>query len=196
MKNLNKRVIQRICVLVGGCLVVSGIMVLIYWQWNIHSSIQKTESYVQTLNALIPNPQGAVLEERRDETMSILAVDGIDFVGILEMPRYGSVQPVCASWGHVNKYPCQFSGSVYNGTMQIGVTSQRGQYDFYREISVGDTVFFTDMEGNRYTYEVTNLRYEKNVDQTTLEREDSVLTLFVKNVYDFDYLIVFCNVVH
>lgn len=194
MKNVNRRVIPKICVWIGVCLFVVGALGLITWQWGIHSSKQKAQTYIQTLRTLMPDSQGAVPEERRDNAMPIFSVEGTDFVGILEMPRYESVLPVCANWGHLTKYPCQFNGSIYDCTMQIGATSQKGQYDFYHEISVGDTVFFTDMESNRYTYEVTNLRYEEHADQTTLSREEAALTLFIKNVYDFEYLIVSCDI--
>ena len=77
--------------------------------------------------------------------------------------------------------------------MQIGATSQKGQYDFYREVSVGDSVFFTDMEGNRFSYTVMDIRYEKHADQAILQREDSALTLFVKNVYALEYIVIFCD---
>ena len=194
MKKINKSFISKICVLAGISLLVIGILALLFWQWNINSSIQKSETYVETLRTLIPEPQGAIPEERRDNSMSVLSIDGADFVGIIEMPRYDSALPVGADWGHLTKYPCRFNGSIYDGTMQIGATSQKGQYDFYREISVGDTVIFTDAEGNRYTYAVTNLRYEKHADQSALNREESALTLFIKNVYDFEYLIISCNV--
>ena len=196
MKIINKPVIYKICVLAGVSLLVIGVLALFRWQWDIHSSIQKSETYVETLRTLIPEPQGAVPEERRDNRVPVLSIDETDFVGILEMPRYESALPVCAEWGRVTKYPCQFNGSIYDSTLQIGATSQKGQYDFYREISVGDTVIFTDVEGNQYTYAVTNLRYEKHADPTTLNREESALTLFIKNVYDFEYLIVSCNVLH
>ena len=195
MKKINKPFISKICVLAGISLLVIGLLALFIWQWNIISSIQKSKTYVEILNNLIPEPQGAVLEERRDNSMSVLSIDGADFVGIIEMPGYESALPVSADWGHLTKYPCRFSGSIYDGTMQIGATSQKGQYDFYREISVGDTVIFMDAAGNRYTYTVTNLQYKSHADQTVLNREESALTLFVKNVYDFVYLIVSCNVV-
>ena len=196
MKKINKPVIPKICVLAGIALLIIGILVLICWQWNIYSWTQKSETYVETLRTLIPKPQGAVLEERRDDRVPVLSIDKMDFIGILEMPRYESTLPVSSDWGHLTKYPCRFSGSIYDRTIQIGATSQKGQYDFYREISVGDTVIFTDVEGNQYTYTVTNLQYESHADQTTLNREESALTLFIKNVYAFEYLIVLCDIMY
>ena len=188
--------IRKILIVFGVCLLAAAIILLFAWQWNIHTSEQKAKEYVNVIRELIPEPQGAVPEERRDNTMSTLSIDEIDFVGILELPRFESVLPVCAEWGNPSKCPCRFSGSVYDQTMQIGGTSQKGQYDFYRDISAGDSVFFTDMEGNRFSYTVTDIRYEKNADQSTLQRKDASLTLFVKNVYAFEYIIVSCDVVH
>lgn len=88
------------------------------------------------------------------------------------------------------------SGSIYDGTMQIGATTQKGQYDFYRELSVGDTLIYTDVEGNQYTFVITSLRYEEHADQAALQREEAPLTLFLKNIYSFEYLIIFCDVLY
>ena len=98
-----------------------------------------------------------------------------------------------ANWGSVSKYPSRLNGSIYDGTIQIGGTSQKGQYDFFRETSVGDPVYFTDMEGNRYAYAVTDIHYEKHADQEAFHREESAMTLFIKNIYGFEYIVVFCN---
>ena len=191
-----KKQINQLCILVGICLLVAAALVLISWQWGVYKSQQEAVKYVQTIHTLIPEPQGAALEERRDNTMSVLSIKGTNFVGILEMPKFGSSLPVCADWGAVSKYPCRLSGSVYDRTIQIGITSQKGQYDFYREISVGDFIFFTDMEGNCFSYEIADIRYEKHADQTALQREDAALTLFIKNIYSFEYIIIFCNTFH
>ena len=186
--------IQKICIIVGVCLIIAAAVTLALWRWNIHNSDEQVQYYVNTLRSLIPEPQVAVPEERRNNTMSVLSVDGIDFVGLLELPRYESVLPVCADWGKTSRYPCRFTGSIYDGTMQLGATTQKGQYDFYRELSVGDTIHYTDVEGNRYTFTITSLCSEKHADQAALQRKEAALTLFIKNIYSFEYLVAFCDV--
>lgn len=193
MKNQN--LIRRLCLLVGLCVLVAGVVMVVAWQWGIQASRKQCQEYVQIIQQLVPQPQGAAPEQRQDNTMAALSVEGRDFVGILEMPLFDAALPVGADWGGTFKHPCRFGGSIYDGTMQIGATSQAGQFDFYREISVGDSVFFTDVEGNCYAYAVADVRHEKHADQAALQRHDADLTLFIKNIYGFEYIIVFCDAV-
>ena len=194
MKKQPNNIVSRIFIILGLCLLVVAAAVLFSWQWGIGASAEKAETCVHTLRALLPEPQDTFPEERRDNEMPVLSIQGTDFVGILELPYHGSALPVCANWGDIYKYPCRLSGSVYDRGIQIGATSQKGQYDFYRELCLGDHVCFTDMEGNRFTYTITDIRYSKHADQEALQRVDAGLTLFIKNVYAFEYIIVFCDV--
>ena len=184
---------NKVFIILGASLLVLATLALIFWQWSIGSSQKQAASYAETLQKLISETRDTAPMQRSDHTMAVVSLDGTDFVGILEMPQYGSVLPVCASWGSVSEYPCRFDGSIYDSTMQIGATSQQGQYDFFREISVSDCVVFTDMEGNRYTYAVTDICHAESVDHAVLERKESDLTLFVKNIYSFEYVVIFCK---
>ena len=95
--------------------------------------------------------------------MPVLSLEGTDFMGILEFPLYDSVLPVSADWGNPLRYPHRLSGSIYDSSLQIGGTSQAGQYDFYRQVSVGDSLFFTDMEGNRMDVKlIEGMRSDEN----------------------------------
>lgn len=196
MKNFKKIPFRKCFLLIGIGLIIAAAILMFSWQREIHISIQQAAAVVDTLQTVLPEIQDTVLEERQDNTMPVLSIKGTDFVGILEMTAHGSALPVCADWGQPTRYPCCFNGSIYDGSMQIGAASQKGQFDFYREISVGDALFFTDMTGKRYAYEVTNILYEKHADQASLNKNDAALTLFIKNVYAFEYVIVFCDVAH
>lgn len=196
MTNRKNDTIRKILIIAGVCLLVAAMALFIAWQWYIRAAERNAKGYVRVIRELVSEPQGAVPEERRDNTMATLSIDGTDFVGLLEVPKYDSVLPVCDDWGNPAKHLCRFGGSVYDRTMQIGGTSQNGQYDFYRDISVGDSVFFTDMEGNRFSYTVTDIRYEKNVNRSTLQRKESSLTVFIKNIYAFEYIIIYCDTVN
>ena len=194
MKFFKSGTFQKVCFGVGIVLLAAAVITLIFWQQGIRISGERAQDYVRILRTLIPEPGGAVPEERTDNTMPVLSADGTDFIGILEMPRHGSVLPVGAEWGRPFRYPRCFGGSVYDRSIMIGASSQKGQYDFYREISVGDELFFTDMTGNRYAYTVKSIIYRTHADRAALNSEESALTLFIKNAYAFEYILVFCDI--
>ena len=194
MKNQKNSLIRKIFIICGVCLLVSAMVVLFSWQWGIYSSIRLTKECVGAIHELIPTSQGAALEERNNNSLATVSVKNEDFVGIIEFPRFESELPVCANWGNLTKYPCLFDGSIYNGSLKIGATSQKGQYDFYRDINVGDSVLFTDAEGNQYSLAIKDIRYEKSADETALNKETAPLVLFVKNVYAFEYIVIYCDV--
>ena len=188
-----KKMGLRLCLWGGVCLVLAAAVLLTGWLLSVEDSQQKAADRVESLRSLIPTPQGALPEARRDNTMAVLSLEGTDFIGILEMPKYGSSLPVCAQWGQADTFPSRLRGSAYDRTLQIGATSQAGQYDFYREISVGDDLFFTDVEGNRFSYTVADIRYESTADQSTLTSRPADLVLFIQNVYGLDYILLFCR---
>lgn len=187
-------IFPRLLLVAGSILAVITILSLLLWQTNLLASHQQAADYVNLIKTLIPEPQGAALEERTNNDMPVLSLDGTDYIGILEMPRYNSALPVCGDWSRYARFPGCYLGNVYEGSLQIGGTSRKGQYDFFREISVGDAVYFTDMTGNYYQYTVRNIRYAQHADQQIIKNEDAALTLFIKNIYAFEYILVFCDI--
>lgn len=185
--------IQKISFVTGCVLIVCSLILLTSWHVSISVAAKKSSYYVETLRTLIPEPEPAVPEEKGNNAMPVLSVDGVDFVGLMELPEYDTVLPVCGAWNGRLLYPSCYAGSIYDGSMKIGATTQKGQFDFYREISVGNSIYFTDMTGNRYSYKIADILYRKHADNGTLDYNGSDLTLFIKNLYAFEYVIIHCK---
>ena len=183
--------ISRLFFRAGICLLAAAGLLLIFWNGSVHIARQKAAAYVSALESAMPPRVNAVPEARQTNAMPVYYLDGKDFIGILEMPRYQLTLPVGNDWGE--QFPCRFTGSVYDETIQIGATTQKGQFDFYRELTVGDEVLFTDMEGSRFYYQITDIRYARHADPETLQQKDGALVLFIQNIYALEYVILYCN---
>ena len=87
--NAKSDAIRKALVIIGLGLLAGAILLLVVWQWNIHASASKSAEYVSAIRKLIPEPQGAVPEERRDNAMATLSIEGIDFVAqYTAIPQY------------------------------------------------------------------------------------------------------------
>ena len=184
--------IKKLCLGIGIALFAVAAGWLLVWQGSVHVAKNQAARTVETLSSLLPEPQGAAPEERTDNAMPVLPLKGTDYVALLEMPAYGLCLPVADRWGSTSRQPCRYSGSVYDGSLKLGATSQAGQFAFYREISVGDSLYLTDMSGSRYRFQVADIRYVDEVDEQALSRDASVV-IFIYNVYGWDNIVLYCQ---
>ena len=193
MIRIRKFSFRSICLIIGIVLILLSMSLLIFWQSGIKRNAEALSVYVQTLEELIPEVQSAVVEPRVNNAMPSLNVYGNNFIAILELPANDASLPVGALWSDMDAYPCLYTGSAYDGSLIIGTSNQKGQFDFVKEISVGNAVYVTDMTGNQFSYKVTDIQYCDHADNQTLSSESDDLTIFVKNIYAFEYIIIRCS---
>lgn len=177
----------------GCALIVASVCIFIWWQVSIAKNAEKLKEYVAIINERLPETQSAVLEEKSDYSMAVLSIENNDFIGLLTFEKNKSVFPVCATWKDVNSFPCRLCGSVYDSTVIIGATEQKGQIDFTESIFVSDTITFTDMLGNCYSYRVEDIKNSNNADYKNLANVNSDMVLFIKRTYSQEYLIIECK---
>ncbi len=194
MNKLKKVSLRTVCLVIGCILVIGALTTMVWWQVSANIFADRINGYLDTITKLMPPTQSAVLENRTDNRMPSLSVDNNDFIGILEFQEAGCSFPVGGNWGKSNQFPCHYYGSIYDGSLVIGATNQRGQLAFAKDLSVGDTIFLSDMTGNRYRYSVSDIVYRDHANNDVLISESDDLTLFIKNIYAFEYIIVKCNV--
>lgn len=140
--------------------------------------------------ALPPRTVGAE-EAYSAMQMPALSIEGEDFVGLVEIPAYGVTLPLCDEWQptQLNRYPCRFWGTAYDGSLIIGGGAK--QFACLKQIQNGDEVRVTDMQGAVFTYTVTRIRRTDHADRDTLQSE-AALTLFARDGYNMEYIIVEC----
>ena len=88
--------------------------------------------------------------------MPVQTVDGVDYIGILEIPSLGLELPVISSWSYPNlkTAPCRYSGSAYTNNFVIAAHNYKSHFGNLKNLSDGEKVIFTDVDGNVFTYEV------------------------------------------
>lgn len=84
-------------------------------------------------------------------------IDGQIYIGVVEIPTLSLKLPVIRDWSdeRLKIAPCRYVGSVYTGDLIISGHSYKKHFRYIRKLVEGDPVIFTDMDGNRFVYQVS-----------------------------------------
>ena len=192
---LKKSNIWIVLLLIGVILVLGSAALLITSGLQEKTAMVNAEKTVNSLKKIIPSVHDEIIDDRANLTMPSMEIDDLSYCGIIELPSYNTKLPIYSFWDKikVSKFPCKYSGSIYNGSLIIGGSDNEGQFDFIQTITGNDTVYITDMTGARYTYVVEEIVRTRDVSNNSLATNKFDLTLFAKNTYSLDYTIVRCT---
>ena len=103
-----------------------------------------------------------------DMEMPIQEIEGNDYIGLLEIPSLGISLPVMSEWSYpkLKLAPCRYHGSAYTGSLTIAAHNYRTHFGPVRDVSAGTQVFFTDVKGRRFSYEVSAV---ETIEATAIE---------------------------
>ena len=112
--------------------------------------------------------------------MPTVEVNGQECVGMIEIPALGLKLPVISEWSDakLKKAPCRYSGSAYLKNMIIAGHNYRTHFSGIKRLNPGDSVGFTDADGNVFSYEVAEIETVGGYDIEKMEAGDWDLTLF------------------
>ena len=152
-----------VLVLIGAVLILSALLLYLF---NANEDKQAGEAAssaleaVQTViseNTAKEQPSSEQPEEEREDP--IVFIDGYDYVGVLELPTLGLQLPVMDNWNYqkLELAPCRQFGSFYDGGLVIAGHNYRSHFARLTELTVGQPVLFTNMNGERALYAVEKL---------------------------------------
>ena len=181
--------------LVIGCLLVAGSLALLAYS-RIHSAQaqKRNAEVVAQITTILPGRIDGVMESYSNMEMPAMQIGGEDYIGLLEIPAFGLTLPIGSSWdaGKVTSYPCRFWGTVYDGSLVVGGADQAGQLDCLDQIWDGGVVTVTDMTGSVFRYMVSRVERSKSAQAEVLLDDAADLSLFVRDAYNLEYIIVRC----
>lgn len=181
--------------ILGLILIICSLVLLVGSRVYEARAKQTAAAVVEKMEALLPEKSEGSMESFTNMSMPLLQIDGLNFSGLLEVPAFGVTLPIYDAWeaSRTWSFPCRFSGSVYDGSLVVGGSDQAGQFDFCSKLDLGAYIRVTDMTGAQYEYEVTRIVRSKHAGSEKLDGDEPGLTLFVRDRYSMQYIIVRCS---
>lgn len=137
--------------------------------WNLAEDRRAGEAAsaaVETLEQTIESRRGGEAAEptvpagtESAAEMPTVEIDGQLYIGIIEVPDVNVKLPVMAEYSETNltMSPCCYSGSYLTDDFVILGHSYISHFRPLRQADVGDTVYFTNVDGQVYRYVISNL---------------------------------------
>ncbi len=172
----------------GLLLLAAALSLLAYNRWDNWRAGQTVADIRDALEAAEEDSGSfTVMEDRADdsenEEMETIEIDGYAYIGTLSIPSYGLELPVMAEWSYAGLKiaPGRYSGSARTDDLVICGHNYDRHFGNLKYLEAGDTVTFTDVDGNVFPYQVDEVitlqptDVEKMLSQT---EGDWDLTLF------------------
>ena len=118
---------------------------------------KKTGIAIVTVPVSSKRPDETPAPTPLDPQMPVVMLDGYEYVGYVEIPVLGLKLPVMSEWDYsrLKLAPCRQFGSSRTDDLVIAAHNYESHFGHLKDLSAGDTVTFTDMEGivNNYCVE-------------------------------------------
>lgn len=168
----------------GSLLLAAALLLVGYNLYDEYRAGQTANHVLEALQQQMPEtpsddlqtPENSILEQTEipdyvlnpDMEMPIQEIEGNDYIGLLEIPSLGISLPVMSEWSYpkLKLAPCRYHGSAYTGSLTIAAHNYRTHFGPVRGAPAGTQVFFTDVKGRRFSYEVSTV---ETIEATAIE---------------------------
>ena len=189
-----KQKIGKICMALGALLILASAGLLAYNKWDADRADKASQQVLgeleDTLTKTMEEKTKAdevVLQPELDPTqpMTEVELEGWNYIGYLSIPSIGLNLPVMSEWSYagLKVAPGRYSGSTYADNMVVCAHNYAKHFSPIKWLAEGAEVYFTDMDGMRWSYEVSVVEtiQPTQIEKMTEKTEDSEnwdLTLF------------------
>lgn len=157
----------------GAVLIISALLLLFYNRAEDAHAGQEAESLLQSVEAVIEEQATAAAtipaaeesqavtetSEPLDPEMPVVILNGYGYIGYVEIPALELKLPVMSKWDYdrLQISPCRQFGSTRTDDLVIAAHNYWTHFGRLKDLSIGDSVLFTDMEGIVNTYSIAKI---------------------------------------
>lgn len=175
-----------ICMILGAALVLGAFSLFL---WN-RREAGMAEASVETILPQVISKIEEVSAHRRGGDasypdpyageMTKAEIDGYEYIGYISVPALSLELPVMSdlSYEQLKLSPCRYCGSVRTDDLVIAAHNYARHFGNIKNLAVGDEVYFTDMDGVVFEYEVAELEILAPTDVEEMTDGGYGLTLF------------------
>lgn len=179
---MNKKRQGNILVATGLLLITAAFCLAGYNIMENNAAGRNVQQVMEQLQQTVPQKTEDSTEfiSNTDRELPVQEIDGLAYVGTVSMPSVGLELPVLSQWSESGRKmaPCRYTGTPYAANMVIAAHNYKVHFQPIRDLEAGDTVVFTDVEGNSFTYTVALTEILERTDVQAMTDSSWALTLF------------------
>lgn len=181
-----KRRFGTILMLCGAVLVGLALSLFLYNTWDANRAAEASAEVLDTIDDDLDDTDESeyLLMMDPNREMTVVNIDGYDYIGYLSIPSINLRLPVMSEWSYdgLKIAPGRFSGSVYADDMVIAGHNYAKHFSPIKWLDYGTEVYFIDMENQVWTYQVIQIETltPTQVEEMSVKSEDDDwdMTLF------------------
>lgn len=192
-----KRKVGALCIVLGSVLIITALALFL---WN-QKKEQNAEDAVQEILPIIEENIEKTAEVQNDHTeleqdeMTEMEVQGESYIGYLFIPAIQLKLPIMTDWSmtQLETAPCRYAGSVKTDDLVIIAHNYSSHFGNLKNIYAGDIVYFKDMDGVVYQYEVVKTDIVASTAIEEVTDSGFALTLFTCTYSGKNRIAVWCE---
>ena len=172
---------SRIWIITGIILLFGAFGLTIHIYYEDYQAKKNAADAVQKLAHVMKRENtGLLYKMNPDIEMPTKTINGIKYIGVLEVPKLSLQLPVMSHWSPdgLKIAPGRYKGSVYKRNIIIAGHNYRSHFSRLKTLDIGSKIWFIDLEGNRFEYKVSDIEIIKGTDVKQMEKGKWDMTLF------------------
>lgn len=185
-----------ICMVLGTVLVLAALSLFL---WNSYEDVRAGNAAKNILSQVTERIEDAadIVDNPSDPygEMTETEIDGYYYIGYIAIPSLGLKLPVMTDWSYpqLKISPCRYYGSTRTDNLVIAAHNYTRHFGLIKNLTVGDEVYFTDMDGVVSDYEVAEIDILAPANVEEMTDSGYALTLFTCSYGGADRVTVRCR---